>query len=159
MEIPADLRSFLNAKKQLEYDVDECEMGAIELLPLESLQLHRFPTDVDNGPLDNSSDPHYRQMGCYLVPAVSLIAECEGYDPFGLLLWFPVEKCYGTWDSSHTLLEAFSPDVTWSDIAKEPAKYLNAFWDEPGIGGLQPLIPWPHHEYDPDQPHQPRPAK
>jgi hypothetical protein len=155
LNLPVDLVDFLRLGLKLDHAA-ESEAGAIELLPMESLCLQLFPTDVDNGPIDNSTDPHCREMGCYMVPAVSLVATCENYDPLGLILWFPNERCFGTWDSSHTLLESFSTDVTWTDIAREPVRYLNAFWGEARVGGLAPFRPWPRYEYDPKQPHQPR---
>ena len=155
MELPPDLEAFLNEGRQLEYDVDACEAGQIVLLPRKDLKVRLFPTDVDNGPIDNSNDPHFRELGCYLVPAVSLLAECDGFDPDGLLLWLPEERCYGTWDSSHTLLEAFSHDVSWSDIANDPISFINSFWDDERVGELAPLIPWPKYQYDSTQPHWP----
>jgi hypothetical protein len=157
VQIPSDLEYFLKRGLQLEFPAEECETGKVVLLPLEQLRIELFPTDVDNGPLDNTSDPHHRELGCYLIPAVSLIGECENFDPSGLLLWLPEEGAYGTWDSSHTLVEAFSTSVNWSDIANDPARYLNAPWDDERLGGLAPLVPWPKYEYDRSQPTAPRP--
>jgi hypothetical protein len=157
LELPDDLREFLDCGRQLSYAFNECEAGRITLLSLELLKLELFPTDVDNGPLDNSADPHHGQLGCYLVPAVSLVAECDGYDPGGLLLWIPSEASFGTWDSSHTLIEAFDPSVSWAEIASDPLPHINSFWGEERVGGLAPLVPWPRYEYDPGQPHWPRP--
>jgi hypothetical protein len=41
LELPADLVAFLAAGKQLEYDPEPCEAGAITLLPLSELTLQR----------------------------------------------------------------------------------------------------------------------
>lgn len=157
MNLPHDLIEFLQNNTLLQYDPSECEAGKIKLLSLNKLKIELFPTDADNGPIDNTSDPHCGEMGTYMVPAVSLVAKCEDYEPMGLLLWFPEEECYGTWDSSHTLLEVFSSEVTWSDIVANPLSYINSFWDEERVGGLAPLIPWPKYDYDPVQSHWPRP--
>jgi hypothetical protein len=36
------------------------------------------------------------------VLGVNLVASCTGdYEPVGFLLWLPVERRYGIWDSSH----------------------------------------------------------
>jgi hypothetical protein len=156
MDLPVDLRDFLARRQQLEYDFDKCEAGRITLLDLDRLKLELFPMDVDNNLLDNSADPHRDELGCYLVRAVSLVAECDEYDPHGLLLWIPSETRLGSWDSSHTLIEAFDPSVTWAHIASEPLLYLNSFWGEERVGGLAPLAPWTRYEYDSNQPHWPR---
>ncbi len=67
MELRPDLEAFLNDGRQLEYDADACEAGRIVLLPRNELKVRLYPTDVDNGPIDNSNDPHFRDLGCYLV--------------------------------------------------------------------------------------------
>jgi hypothetical protein len=153
MKLPVDLADFLKSGLQLEYEADACEVGGIRLLGFDQLRLKRFPTDIDNSQLGNVGDPHQGEYGCYLVPAVNLVAHCDEFDPDGLLLWLPNENCYGTWDSSHTLIEAFSPKISWSDIASNPIPYLNSFRhdEDVGFGGLRPLIPWPQYEYDPVQ--------
>jgi hypothetical protein len=156
MEIPPDLLAFLMAGRQLQYEAADCEAGRVVLLSQDQLKVRLYPTDVDNGPIKNSSDPHYRELGCYLVPGVSLVAASDGFDPDGLLLWLPEENCYGTWDSSHTLLEAFDREVTWSHIANDPIRFINSFWSDERVGGLAPLVPWPKYQYDQTQPHWPR---
>ena len=45
MNLPADLVKFLTAAKELEYDSDSCEAGAVRLVPLAKLKPHRFPVD------------------------------------------------------------------------------------------------------------------
>jgi hypothetical protein len=156
MELPPDLVAFLKARRQLDYEVSTCEAGRVLLLPQDQLRVRLYPTDVDNGPIDNTNDPHFRELGCYLVPGVSLVAQCDGFDPDGLLLWLPEEECYGTWDSTHTLIEAFSRGVSWTDIANDPVLYINSLWNDERVGGLTPLIPWPRYQYDQTQPHWPR---
>jgi hypothetical protein len=159
MNLPDDLRQFLETKQELQYSWGECEVGQIKLLELHELEIQLFPTDVDNGPFDHSADPHHREMGCYLVPAVSLVAECENYEPQGILLWIPGDRCFGTWDDSHTLIEAFDPSVTWTQIVAAPLSYIEAFWGggQGRIGGLAPLVPWPRYEYSSEQIHWPIP--
>lgn len=157
MNLPDDLIEFLNSRQRLKYDPEECEVGKITLLPVPKLKLKLFPTDTDNGIPDRQDDPHKGELGCYLVPGVSLVAKCEDYDPLGLLLWLPEEGCYGTWDSSHALVQAFPPAVTWTDIAADPVRYLNALWEDEEAGGPAPLIPWPKYGYDPKQRFEPLP--
>jgi hypothetical protein len=56
MNLPDDLRAFLSSRKRLEYDPDDCEAGAIDLVPLQDLKLERFP--VETGLLPDQ-DPDY----------------------------------------------------------------------------------------------------
>jgi hypothetical protein len=159
LNLPEDLSEFLKSGRQLEYDPDECDVGPITLLRLDQLKIELFPTDTDNGLRERKDDPHKGELGCYLVPAVSLVATCEEYEPVGLLIWLPQEGCYGTWDDSHTLVQVFPPTVTWTDIAANPEAMLNSIWEGVEAGGPVPLIPWPRYAYDPQQRYEPLPIE
>src|SRR6185436_13140314 len=90
-----DLVAFFAAEKQLEYDPELCEAGAITLVPLSDLKLERFPVEAGSLPVFEQ-DPHYPNVNSYLVLGVNLVANCTGdYDATGLLLWLPVERRYG----------------------------------------------------------------
>lgn len=161
LDLPADLVAFLAAGKQLEYDPAPCEAGALSLVPLADLKLERFP--VETGSLDvYEQDPHYPDVKSYLVLGVNLVADCTGgYDAVGLLLWLPVERRYGIWDSSHCSIQVFGPEVTWARIAADPVPHINAGWS--GIDESSPpkedLVPWPAHPYHHRQVHKPQPAE
>jgi hypothetical protein len=158
--LPADLVAFLEAGRQLEYDPTTCEAGSLTLLPLDKLKVELFPMDCQSTPIEEE-DPHYRELGCYLVPAVNLVAECDGgYDPVGFLLWFPEEGRYGTWDSSHTYLAGFPKEVTWEQIVAAPAQHINSQWIGafPDSAPAEPLVPWPRYRYSTEQLFEPQPA-
>jgi hypothetical protein len=107
LQLPADLITFLDRERQLKYDPSTCEAGAVTLLPRSALKLQAFGE----------------------VSGVDLIATCTGdYEPEGLLVWLPGERRFGVWDTSHDLLLAFSPNVSWSQIAYSPARFINAQW-------------------------------
>jgi hypothetical protein len=160
--LPADLSQFLAAGKQLEYDPDTCEAGAVTLLPLSELKLERFPVETSGSPFFEQ-DPHHPEVNSYLVLGVNLVAGCDDYEPVGLLLWLPVEKRYGIWDSSHCGISTFGPDVTWERIAVEPARHINAGWQSgdpdafPDAPPMEDLVPWLHHPYGDDQVYEPQP--
>lgn len=160
LDLPADLIGFLNAGKRLEYDSASCEAGAITLVPLSELKLERFP--VETGSLDVfEQDPHYPETNSYLVLGVNLVADCTGgYDAPGLLLWLPIEKRYGIWDSSHCGIQMFGPDVTWERIASNPIPHINAGWMgiDPKAPPMEDLVPWPAHPYHTRQVYHPQPA-
>lgn len=160
LDLPADLVAFLSAGKQLEYDPKSCEAGAITLHPLADLKLQRFP--VETGSLDEfEQDPHYPDNNSYLVLAVDLVAACSGdYEPEGLLLWLPVERRYGIWDSSHCGIQVFGADVTWERIAADPAPHINAGWTGIDLKAppMEDLVPWPNHPYGDEQVYDPQPA-
>lgn len=161
LDLPTDLIAFLGAGKQPEYDPTLCEAGALTLVPLADLKLERFP--VETGSLDvYEQDPQYPQVNSYLVLGVNLVADCTGgYDAAGLLLWLPVERRYGIWDSSHCGIQAFGPEVTWTRIAANPVPHINAGWS--GIDESSPpmvdLVPWPAHPYHDRQVYKPQDAE
>jgi hypothetical protein len=153
LALPENLKEFLAAGKQLDYDPGTCDAGVVKLLPLDKLVLELFPmyTDSDSMTTEglNGDDPHGGENGYYLVEGVNLVSECAGYRPCGLLMWLPVESCYGIWDSDHWHISVFSPEHTWSRIVADPARYINSGWgaliqQQPP---LRPLIPWPNHRY------------
>src|SRR5262245_14682769 len=128
LALPSDLVKFLEARKRLEYDPADCEAGAVTLIPLTELKLERFPVETSGLPVFKQ-DPHYPKVNSYLVLAVNLVADCTGgYEPTGLLLWLPVEKRYGIWDSSHCGIQVFGSEVTWERITAAPAQHINAGW-------------------------------
>jgi hypothetical protein len=150
LHLPADLVAFLAAGRQLDYDPEECEAGAIRLLPVDRLKLELFPMYIDPDMEElYESDPHKEENGYYLVTGVNLVAEWADYDPCGLLLWLPLERRYATWDSSHWYIGVFGPEQTWTEIVRAPARHINAQW----VGAFSdsvpatPLKPWPTHRY------------
>jgi hypothetical protein len=121
---------------------------------LAKLKPQRFP--VDGG---GENDPNAKIGGTYLVLAVNLIAKCQDYSPAGLLLWLPVERRYGAWDSDHFTLEVFGKGTTWGRIAKQPVGYLEA-----SVGGegydppFERLVPWLSHPHRKKSVYKPQPA-
>ena len=150
ISLPPDLADFLAAGLSLSYDASACEFGMVKFAHPNSLRMLGYPSDMDNADFDTSEDPHQGKMGCYIVPAVSLIVDAEDYDPEGLFLWIPDFGCYGTWDSSHDLVLGFPQELRWQAIAQDPLGYLNAQWEEEGSAearGLCPLEAWRHCKY------------
>jgi uncharacterized protein (TIGR02996 family) len=160
LRLPDDLVTYLAAGKQLGMDDGDSEAGAISLLSLSGLKLERFP--METGGLDcYEQDPHYPNVKSYLVLGVNLVAGCTGgYKHVGLLLWLPVERRFGGWDSSHCTIAMFGPDVTWTQIAADPGHYIDANWGNPGAPGdiTTWLIPWPAHPYGDKQVYDPQPG-
>jgi hypothetical protein len=156
LHLPSDLVAFLTARKQLEYDEEACDAGAVKLIPLGKLKLQRFPVETSGDP-SYKDDPNAPGVNSYLVLAVDLIGQCnDDYEPAGLLLWLPVERRYAAWDSSHCTIDLFPADVTWERIAADPLPYIEA-----SLGGSLPterLIPWPAHPYGDSQVYQPQRA-
>lgn len=160
LALPADLAAFLSSGKQLKYDPECCEAGAITLVPFPELKLERFP--VETGSLEVfEKDPHFPERNSYLVLGVNLVADCTGgYDAPGLLLWLPIDQRYGIWDSSHCGIQVFGPHVTWERIALNPVPHINAGWTgiDPEAPPMEDLVPWPAHPYHTRQVYEPQPA-
>jgi hypothetical protein len=157
LQLPADLVAFLAAGKQLGYDPDACDAGAVTLVPLAGLKLKRFPVET-SGDAFRKDDPNAPGVNSYLVLAVDLIASCdEDYSPAGLLLWLPVEQRYAAWDSSHCKIDVFAADVTWQRIAADPVKYLEASLGGDGYDPpLERLVPWQSDPYGKKQVYKPQ---
>lgn len=119
LNLPNKLIAFIRAGKFLSYNKEKSIIRNIEIVSLDSLLLGRIYVE----PGMKSS-----KKGYYTIPVVDLIAECEGFDPWGLLVWLPDVQMFGTWDSDHRKLQVF-PKARWEDIVSDPLKYLNAQWE------------------------------
>ena len=122
LNLPKDLVDFIGQGKSLSYDKEKCVIGQIELVTIDTFIKGRIYVDETEAIEGNST------RGYYVIPAVDLIAECEGFDAWGLLVWLPEKKMFGSWDSDHRILRVF-PNIKWADIVKEPIKYLNVLWE------------------------------
>jgi len=149
LNLPNALVAFLEKGRKFEYSADECEAGLTEFYELSELETQLFP--METGSLENcDEDPNRPEMNSYLVPGVDLISYCTGgYDPTGLLIWFPSEGRFGTWDSSHCVIALFHPNVTWDVIRKSPAAHIDAQWIgmNPKSPPTELLVPWPNYKY------------
>jgi hypothetical protein len=157
LRLPADLVEFLAAGEELTYDPDTTDAGAVTLVPLDEVRLERFPVETGSLPV-YEEDPHYPDVKSYLVLGVNLVASITGdYDPIGFIVWLPIERRFGIWDSSHCGLRVFGPETTWKEIAADPALHLEAMWngfDPP----MEDLVPWPAHPYHSTQVYDLQPA-
>ncbi len=127
-ELPQDLTQFLVSGRQLEYAPTTCEAGQVRLHALSELRVRTFGAHCGGTPFETDA-PTPDDGRVYRVPGVDLVAACTGdYEPEGLLIWFPGERSFGVWDSSHDYVLVFGSDVSWSDIAKNPARFINAQW-------------------------------
>ncbi|MCP4524588.1 MAG: hypothetical protein GY833_01550 [Aestuariibacter sp.] len=149
INLPQDLVEFLQADRQLKYNPSRCEAGHIVLLPLNQLSLGEVYIDSEESILAKS-DPHVGERGYYTVPAVNLVADCDGYDPKGILIWLPDLELFATWDYDHWDIRVF-PDVTWIDIVSNPVKYINAQWYPDKVDN-ELLIPWPRYSFKKGRP-------
>jgi hypothetical protein len=142
--LPKELKDFLQSEKQLEYDHSRCEPGKITLKNFNDLEVGEVWIDSEESPIAQK-DPNKEKEGYYSVPAVSLIEDCEGYDPEFILLWLPNEDLFGTWDCDHWDLKIF-PKATWNDIVKNPLPYINAQWE--GDSKIaEYFMPYPKYEF------------
>jgi hypothetical protein len=148
LQLPDDLVAFLDAGQQLEYDPATCEAGAVALQPRSELRLRTFGAHCGGTPHE-ADDPH-PGPGVYQVAGVDLVASCTGdYEPGGLLVWLPGELSFGVWDCDHDYLLVFGPAASWSEIARSPARYINAQWAFAGLdrAPAEFLVPWPKYPH------------
>ena len=119
LNLPSDLVDFVSHGETLSYDEEKCEIGRIELVSMDSLVSGRIYVE----PKEKSM-----KKGYYIIPAVDLIAECQGFDPWGILVWLPDIQMFGTWDRDHRKLRVFN-NAVWGDVVRDPVKYLNGLWN------------------------------
>lgn len=148
IQLPLDLTHFLAEDRQLIYPAAECECGQVTLLPIGRHTLGDVWIDGQSL-YDIATDPNDGIEGYYVVPAVNLIASCEGYDPEHILSWIPELNMYCSWDCDHWAITAF-PGTTWDTISAEPLRYINAQWYPSHTG--EPFVPWPHFPFKPGRP-------
>jgi uncharacterized protein (TIGR02996 family) len=161
LRLPEALVTFLAEGKQLTYDPEDCEAGAVTLPSLPELKLERFPVET-SGSSFRKQDPHYPGLHSYLVLGVNLTVSCTGdYEAVGLLIWLPIERRFAVWDSSHCRIQVFGPDITWEQIAAAPVPHIEAGWT--GFHSESPpmeeFVPWLAHPYGDEQVYEPQPAE
>jgi len=117
MNLPEDLAEFLKSKSELNYNHKSVEPEFVGIIDFEKLELGKVWIEGE------TSGKSY-----YEIPAINLTDKCEYFAPKFILLYLPNEKNYGTWDSDHWKLYVF-PNINWTDIAKNPAEFINQQWN------------------------------
>jgi len=136
-ELPEDLLGFLRAGRRLDYDESISQVGYISLKRAADLAV----TTIETFPNCQSiiDDPYADLDGLYQIDVYDLVAESERYDAEGLLSWIVALKQFGCVDPEHGDVISF-PDLTWTELANDPLRYLDAQWADDHIG-LRAL-PW-----------------
>lgn len=142
LNLPSDLVIFLRGRRELVYPAADCEVGAVVLEWLEDLELSKAEVHVDDEEMF-ADDPHFGEAGHYVIPCVSLLLDCAGYLPWGILCWFPTERQFGTVDSDHGKVVLFGPEIGWSEIVHEPARWLSLQWSETAPECIRPRGGYP----------------
>ena len=134
--LPEDLVCFLDRRDKLEYDTAMAVPGRVALHKLEKLRIGRLYAAARK-----SGDPNRGRSGVYRIPAISLLARCEKYDPAYLLCYLPLERSFAAFDGDHALPGLFA-GATWSDIVANPLPYLNAPWDRKSTVKIKRNTDW-----------------
>jgi hypothetical protein len=142
MEVPQEYISFLRDNSATALPMADSEFGGIELIPPEKLLAELIPVVSDFTP-HNDLDPYSYLDGSYLVTMVILVSSCDNYDPEGVLAWFPRYRSFGSYDSEHETVYTF-PKVSWKQLSRRPARYLDQVFDPPD--SVYPL-PWLGNPY------------
>lgn len=127
--IPPELADFLGQGKELQYDRSQCEAGRVKLKRLQDLEVEEIKISTKKvSRISETDDPNKNHSGAYRVPAVSLVADCENYDPDFILLWLPQEQMFGALSGEYTNELLVFPGASWQDIVNDPVRYINAQW-------------------------------
>jgi hypothetical protein len=95
--------------------------------------------------------PHADEYGHYAVPAVNLVRggpnDADAF-PAWLFLWLPNERRYGSYDLDHGDLMVYAAEVTWSQIAADPAPFVRAGdGEDGGPMAIEYFQPWPRYPF------------
>lgn len=123
--LPDDLIAYLSQESNRSLSLPEGEVRRLTFHAPEAIPLRRF--DVDSYGLHNAGELKEDPDETREYEAYDLIASCDGYDPDGILAWFPEWQRYGSWDCDHHTIITY-PDVTWTQIAAAPTWYVNGQW-------------------------------
>ena len=127
--IPDDLHEFLSLEANLLLQWVEpypVEVEGVVLFGIKELSVQNFKLSTSEY-FSNYDEPGEDPESIYDITGIDLIKEIENYSPDGVLIWFPQFAEYGSWDCDHGLITIF-PDISWTEIVKDPGKYVNAQW-------------------------------
>lgn len=115
-DLPTDLVAYLESPNLSPISMADGEVRTAEFLPLSDLKCigYHVESDIEEG--DGVEFMGY-----------SLLKTADGYEPDGVLAWFPELGEYGAWDCDHHAMITF-PRVSWSDIIADPTWYINGQW-------------------------------
>jgi hypothetical protein len=135
--LPHDLLEFLHAGRQLEYDVENSDVGPIKLKHDTDLSLATISTFP--GCQSIIDDPYFGLKGLYQSAVYDLVAESQDFDTKGLLCWIVALKRFGCIDPEHGDIITF-PGVTWTEISAHPLPFITAQWG--GNVAAVRVLPW-----------------
>jgi len=129
--IPDGLVQFLQKHSREKIECDEATKGNVEIswfstFSPEELRITAFEIDTYEYHLnygEPGQDPELR----YGVTGIDLINGCEGYDPEGILIYFPQFSEFGSLDCDHAIIIMY-PDASWETIRDNLFNYVNAQW-------------------------------
>jgi hypothetical protein len=129
--IPNGLIPFLekHSKEKIECDPTikgNVEIGWFTTFSPEELGITTFEIDTYEYHVNHDEpgeDPKLR----YGITGIDLISGCEGYDPEGILIYFPQFSEFGSWDCDHAIITMYS-DASWETIRDSLFDYVNGQW-------------------------------
>lgn len=144
--LPGAAIAFLKSGRGFDYDPGGVECGRVTLRSLDALtRVEARVSTAFNAEAAKRKDPNHGE-GTWVVDAVDLVATTEGYDPEGVLCWFPAFASFGWYDPDHAHAYRFRSD--WHAIASDPGSYIAAPWDP--FTKLATFLPaWEHGRYEP----------
>jgi hypothetical protein len=142
--IPKELHRFLAASKNRRISWDrelhpEMEVDWVEFRSPSDLKHTTFPVGTSEYHL-NHDEPGEDPDLYYDIEGINLIQNCHGYQPDGILIYFPLFQEFGSWDCDHGIITLY-PKVAWTVIERRLADYVNAQW-YPHLVEQYLLRPW-----------------
>jgi len=129
--IPKGLVEFLEKHSKKRMECDPAIKGKVEIdwfttFSSEELCISTFKIDTSEYYL-NYDEPGDDPELIYEITGIDLIKGCEGYDPEGILIYFPQFSEFGSWDCDHMIITMY-PKASWETISANLFDYVNGQW-------------------------------
>lgn len=142
LTLPPECAAFLAAGGQFTEVHNDCGPVVLRREPVRMIIPVQPQGTIDVDLADLDDDDEYPEPPTHEVVALDLVAQATHGHPTGLLIWLPVEGCFGSWDCDHWRVRAF-PGVSWAEVCRDPGSYLEGgLPDPPGTSYLDPTV---HH--------------
>src|SRR5262249_45098862 len=147
-DLPEDLVAFLQTGSPATMEAGHYER--VTLIPVEDLRVETLEVTPNLAPFA-CNHPHVDEYGYYAVPAVNLVRggpkRADSF-PAWVFLWLPNDRRYGSYDVDHGDLMVYCPEVSWSQIAADPAPFVLASDGEHyGPVAIEYFRPWPRYPF------------
>jgi hypothetical protein len=111
--LPDECLTFLNEKGEAKIQLEEPALMISEIVFKNADELHVEKIMVRNKTLS----------------AINLLSDCDGFPPFGILIYLPDFNTFASYDDDHKELYTFNTN-SWTIVFSSLKEYINSPWYE-----------------------------